>query len=180
MDSLSFLPGDIAAQHIVQHFQKEGFTGITEAMIIRVSLKHGTRGQVDAAFEEAVESDRMLPVHEHFELRPFGHYAESRSFDEACLAIQSDFGTGLRIDLPRLYFESAPVVIDDALATGTRYDAMVKLCDNIDGCAYAILLNDPDSSFIEYLGTRHGNDWERLLDGITATAIALTPEFSLS
>lgn len=180
MDSLSFLPGDIAAEHIVQHFQKEGFAGITEAMIVRVSLKHGTRDEVDAAFDGALEGDKMPPVHEHFELHPFGHYAESRSFDEARLAIQSDFGAGLRIDLPRLFFESAPIVVDDALATGTRYDAMVKLCDNIDGFAYAILLNDPDSSFIEYLGTHHGNDWDQLLGGITSTAMTLVPEFTLS
>lgn len=180
MDSLSFLPGDIAAEHIVEHFQREGFTGITEAMIIRVTLKQGTRGEVDAAFEEALEDDRLPPVHEHFELHPFGHYAESRSFDEARLAIQSDFGASLRVDLPRLFFESAPIVVDDALATGTRYDAMVKLCDNIDGCAYAILLNDPDSSFIEYLGTQHDNDWEKLLGGIKATAMGLVPEFTLN
>lgn len=180
MDSLSFLPGDIAAEHIVQHFQQEGFAGITEAMIIRVSLKHGTRGEVDAAFEEALEGDKMPPVHEHFELHPFGHYAKSRSFDEARLAIQIDFGSSLRIDLPRLFFESAPIIVDDALATGTRYDAMVKLCDNIDGFAYAILLNDPDSSFLEYLGTHHGSDWEKLLGGITSTAMALVPEFTLA
>jgi hypothetical protein len=180
MNSLSFLPGDIAAEHIVQHFQNEGFAGITEAMIIRVGLRRGTRGEVDAAFEEALEGDRMLPVHEHFELHAFGHYAKSRSFDAARLAIQSDFGTGLRIDLPRLFFESAPIVIDDALATGTRYDAMVKLCDNIDGFAYAVLLNDPDSSFLEYLGTRHGSDWEELLGGITFAAMALVPEFTLN
>ncbi|RTL58121.1 MAG: hypothetical protein EKK46_00565 [Rhodocyclaceae bacterium] len=180
MKSLSFLPGDIIAEHIVEHFQKEGFSGITEAMIIRVGLKQGSRGEVDAAFEEALESDRMLPVHEHFDLHPFGHYAESRSFEEARSAIQSDFGISLRVDLPRLFFEPAPIIIDDALATGTRYDAMIKLCDNIDGFAYAILLNDPDSSFIEYLGTHHGKDWDKLLDGITTTAIALAPEFTLN
>ena len=180
MDSLSFLPGDIAAEHIVQHFQNAGFAGITEAMIIRVSLKHGTRGEVEAAFEDAMEDDKMPPVHEHFELHPFGHYAESRSFDEARLAIQSDFGSSLRIDLPRLFFEAAPIVVDDALATGTRYDAMVKLCDNIDGFAYAILLNDPDSSFLEYLGTHHGDDWEKLLGGITSAAMGLVPEFTLN
>ena len=57
---------------------------------------------------------------------------------------------------------------------------MVKLCDNIEGFAYAILLNDPDSSFLDYLGTHHGSDWEHLLGGITSTAMSLVPEFTLN
>lgn len=179
MNSLSFLPGDLAAERIVRHFQSEGFAGITEAMIIRIALRHGTRNEVDAAFEEALESDRMPPVHEHFDVHPFGHFAASRSFEEAREAIQADFGTSLRIELPRVYFDAAPVMADDALATGTRYDAMVKLCDNIDGHAFAVLLNDPDASFLDYLGTHHGSDWESILAGVESAALALVPEFRL-
>jgi hypothetical protein len=179
MNAKSALPGDDAAQRIVQHFQAEGFHGISEAMIIRISLKRGSRGEIDAAFEDAVEAEKMLPVHEHFELRPFGHFAASRSFDDARSAIQSDFGASLRIELPRLFFDPAPIVIDDAFATGTKYDAIVKLNENVGEHAFAVLLNDPDSSFIDYLGAHHGKDWEKIIGRLEATAVALIPEFSL-
>lgn len=180
MNTSFTLPGDVAAEKIVQHFQGEGFAGISEAMIIRISLKRGSRGEVDAAFEEAAENQRMPPVHEHFEIRPFGHFAASRSFTDARSAIQSDFGAGLRIELPRLFFDPAPIIIDDAFATGTKYDALVKLCDNIGDYAFAVLLNDPDSSFFDYLGTHHGNDWEMIIGNLEATATALIPEFRLA
>ena len=61
------------------------------------------------------------------------------------------------------------------LATGTKYDAMLKLRDNAGGYAMAILLNDPNSSFFEYLGTHRAYDWQQIMGdfGAAATAFAL-------
>ena len=49
---------------------------------------------------------------------------------------------------------------------------MIKLRDNINGEAFAILLNDPDSSFFEYLGTHLGNDWQKIIGDFGSTAAA--------
>jgi hypothetical protein len=179
IDSEIRLPADGAADRIVRHFQAEGFAGISEALIIRISLRRGGRGEVDAAFEAAAEGEKMPPVHEHFEIRPFGHFAHSRDFTAAKATIQADFGTGLRMELPRVYFDPAPIVVDDSFATGTRYDALLKLGDNVGGHAFAVLLNDPDSSFFEYLGSHHGNDWQKIMGNFEATAAALAPAFDL-
>jgi hypothetical protein len=179
-DSEIKLPADGIAERIVRHFQAEGFGGISEALIIRIGLRRGERREVDAAFEAAAEGEKMPPVHEHFEIHPFGHYAESRDFAAARSAIQADFGAGLRMELPRVYFDPAPIVVDDAFATGTRYDAMLKIGANVGGHAFAVLLNDPDSSFFEYLGSHHGRDWQRIMDNFEATAAAFAPELVLA
>lgn len=157
------LPADAAAERIVRYFQAQGFSGISEALIIRIALRKGDRAQVEAIFEAALESDKLPPVHDCFEIYPAGHYAATRSFADARAAIQGDFAGSLRMELPRIFFDPAPVMVDDPFATGTRYDAMIKLRDNTDGYAYAILLNDPESSFMEYLGTHRGNDWQAIM-----------------
>lgn len=178
-DKASALPADGMAHRIVRHFQAEGFAGITEALILRIRLKKGDRRQVEVAFETAVEEGKMLPLHEQFEVRAIGHFAESRSFAAAKAAVQSDFTVSLRRELPRVFFDSAPVLIDDPMASGTKYDAMVKLWDNLDDCAYAILLNDPDASFIDYLGSHHGGNWQQIMGDFTATAASFCPELDL-
>jgi hypothetical protein len=45
----------------------------------------------------------------------------------------------LRRKMPSIYFDVAPVVVDDALATGTKYDALIKFSDNMLGYAVAVL-----------------------------------------
>lgn len=173
MKETSALPADAIAEQVVRHFQAEGFAGISEALIVRVRLKQGDRMEVEAAFRKAEEQGKAPPVHEHFEIRPYGHFAASRSFAEARAAIQSDFTLSLRKALPSVFFDPAPVVIDDALATGTKYDAMVKLRDNAGEYAFAILLNDPDFSFFEYLGSHRGADWQEIVGDFGNTAISL-------
>lgn len=170
MKTPTFLPADATAERIVRHFQAEGFAGITEALIIRLRLKKGDQLQIDAAFDTAVERETMPPLHEYFEIRPHGHYSDQRSFTEAKAIFQSDFGLGLRRELPSVFFDQAPVLVDDALATGTKYDAMLKLSDNQDGSCFAILLNDPTSSFFEYLGTRRGYDWHKIMGDFNTAA----------
>lgn len=170
---------DGAAERIVRHFQAQGFAGISEALILRICLRNGDRVEVDAAFETAVEQGEMPPVHQCFQFYAAGHFSDFRTFDEARSSIQSDFGAGLRIDVPRVFFDPAPVVIDDALASGTKYDAMLKLMDNVGESAMVILLNDPDSSFLEYIGTHHGNDWHKIMGDFGDTIIALDPELDL-
>lgn len=173
------LSANDVARRIVRHFQSEGFNGISEALILRVTLRHDDRRRIEAAFEDAAEHHTMPPVHECFELRCIGHHADTRSLAEARAALQSDFSHALRIELPHLFFNPAPVLIDDALASGTRYDAMIKLQDNRDGAAYAILLNDPDAAFLEYLGAHAGGDWERVMGDFALTAVALGAEITL-
>lgn len=169
------LPADGIARRIVRHYQAEGFAGITEALILGIRLRHGDHGKVLPISEQG----KALPLHEQFEVRALGHFAESRSFAEARAAVQGDFSAVLRSELPRLYFDPAPVLVDDPLASGTKYDAMVKLWDNLDDSAYAILLNDPDASFIDYLGSYRGGDWEQVMGSFTATAASFCPEIDL-
>jgi len=179
MENSVALPADAMAERIVRHFQAEGFVGISEALIIRICLRRGDRMEVDAAFEMAAAQEKMPPVHEHFEIRPYGHFSTCRSFPAAKAAIQSDFSASLRMALPGVFFDAAPIVIEDALATGTKYDAMVKLRDNVGGYAFAILLNDPDSSFFEYLGTHHGNDWQKIIGEFGSTAVSFGSDIDL-
>ncbi|MBK6638962.1 MAG: hypothetical protein IPG34_15675 [Rhodocyclaceae bacterium] len=84
-------------------FRRKDFPGISEALIIRIALRKGDRAQVEAIFEEALESDKLPPVHECFEIYPAGHYAATRSFAQARAAIQSDFAGSLRMELLRIF-----------------------------------------------------------------------------
>ncbi len=173
MSIVKTLPGDVSAERIVRHFQAEGFPGITEALLVRVRLKRGDREEVDAAFDLALERESAPPVHEFFEIRTYGFFSEIRALADAKAAFTSDFGRALRAELPDVYFNKAPVVVDDALATGTKYDAMLKLADNVDGQAVAVLLNDPSSSFFEYLGSHMGYDWQKIVGNLDAAVSAL-------
>ena len=179
MKNTSTLQADEAAERIVRYFQANGFAGISEALIIRIRLKGGDRAEVDAAFEAAEEQEKTPPVQQHFELRPFGHFSDFRSFAEARSAFQSDFTDALRMEVTRVFFDSAPVVIDDALASGSKYDVLMKIRDNVDGCAIGILLNDPDASFLEYIGTHLGNDWQEIMGDFEITTASLASETNL-
>jgi hypothetical protein len=179
MQNIPTLPADGAAERIVRYFQTNGFAGISEALIIRIRLREGSQAEVEAAFEAALEQDLAPPVQQCFEIYAIGHFSDFRSFVEARSAIQSDFTLALRMELPRVFFDPAPVVIDDALASGTKYDALMKIRDNADGYAIGILLNDPDSSFLEYVGTHHGNDWQKIMGDFEVAAASMTAEINL-
>ena len=176
MKSTSTLPANAAAERIVRHFQAEGFVGISEALIIRIRMKEGDQTEVDTAFRVAADQGEIPPVHQYFEIRPLGHFSDFRSFAEARSVIQSDFTVGLRLGVPRVFFDSAPVVIEDVLASSTKYDVMMKLRDNVDGYGFAILLNDPDSAFLDYLGTHLGNDWQKIMGKFETTIASLDDE----
>jgi hypothetical protein len=180
MNNTSTLQADGAAERIVRYFQANGFSGISEALIIRIRQKEGDRAEVEAAFEDAHEQETPPPLQQYFELRPFGHFSDFRSFAEAKTAIQSDFTEALRMEIPRVFFDPAPVVIDDALASGTKYDVLMKITDNVDGYAIGILLNDPDASFLEYIGTHHGNDWKQIMGNFELTTASLAGEINLA
>lgn len=167
------------AERIVRHFQSEGFSGISEALILRIGLRKGDQTEIVTAFNRAADQQKMPPVGEYFELRPSGHFSDFRSFEEAKATIQSDFAAGLRKAIPDVFFQPAPVVIEDALATGTKYDALLKLRDNADGYAFVILLNDPDFSFFEYLGTHRGNDWQKIMGDFGTTAVSFGADIDL-
>ena len=179
MNNTATLPADQSAQRIVRYFQANGFAGISEALIIRIRLKEGERATVDAAFEAAHEQGTPLPLQQYFELRPLGHFSDFRSFAEAKSALQTDFTEALRLEIPKVFFDAAPVVIDDAMASGTKYDVLMKITDNVDGCAVGILLNDPDASFLEYIGTHHGNDWKQIMGNFEITTASLATEINL-
>jgi hypothetical protein len=179
MKNTPTLQANEAAERIVQYFQSNGFAGISEALIIRIRLKGGDRTEIDAAFEAAHEQEIPPPVQQYFEIRPFGHYSSFRSFDEAKSAIQSDFTEALRLEIPRVFFDQAPVVTDDAMASGSRYDVLMKITDNVDGYAIGILLNDPEASFLEYIGTHHGDDWQQIMGNFEITTSSLASEISL-
>ena len=179
MKNTSTLKANEAAERIVQYFQENGFAGITEALIIRIRPKGADRSEIEAAFEAAHEQDIAPPVQQYFEIRPFGHYSGFRSFEEAKSAIQSDFTEALRMEIPRLFFDPAPVVTDDAMASGSKYDVLMKITDNADGYAIGILLNDPEASFLEYIGTHHGDDWQQIMGNFEITTSSITSEIKL-
>lgn len=174
MNNSPTLQADGVAKSIVRYFQSAGFAGISEAFVVRISPRTADRGEIDAAFEAAHEQEESPPVQQFFEIAPFGHYSDFRSYAEARAAIQTDFTDALRMEIPKVFFETAPVVIDDALASGTKYDVLMKITDNVDGYAIGILLNDPDVSFLEYIGTHHGKDWEEIMNNLTNVARSLT------
>jgi hypothetical protein len=179
MNIYSTLQADGTAESIVRYFQANGFAGISEAFIVRIRLKTGNRAEVDAAFEAAHEQEITPPVNQYFEISPFGHFSDFRSYADARSAIQSDFTEALRMEVPAVFFDAAPVVIDDALASGTKYDVLMKVTDNIAGYAIGILLNDPDASFLEYIGTHHGKDWQQIMDNLATATASLAAENSL-
>ncbi|HUW75780.1 MAG TPA: hypothetical protein VMV70_03790 [Gallionella sp.] len=179
MKNTPTLQANEAAERIVQYFQANGFAGISEALVIRIRLKEGDRAEIDAAFEAAHEQEIPPPVQQYFEIRPFGHYSNFRSFAEARSAIQSDFTEALRMEIPRIFFDPAPVVIDDAMASGAKYDVLMKITDNVEGYAIGILLNDPDASFLEYIGTHHGDDWQKIMGNFEITTASLASEIEL-
>ena len=170
---------DAAAKRIVRHFQGKGFTRITEALIIQIHHIAGDRAEIEEAFEAAQEQDKLPPVKAYFEIHPYGHFSEFRSFDEAKSVLKSDFTLSLINDIPKIFFEPAPVLVDDPLAQGTKYDAMMKLSDNVDGYAVAILLNDPDASFIDYVGTHPGADWHKIMGEFEIATTSLGHELDL-
>jgi hypothetical protein len=179
MNSITAMPANSAAERIVRHFQSAGFAGITEALVIRISLKKGDRLEVQAAFDKAADHGAKPPIGEYFSIQPYGFYSELRSFEQAKAEIQVDFGVILCSKLPSIYFDRAPIVIDDALATGTKYDALIKFSDNVLDYAVAVLLNDPTSSFFEYLDTHRGNDWQKIIGDFGAAASAFDESVDL-
>lgn len=179
MKNTSTLQANEAAERIVRYFQANGFAGISEALIIRIHAKTGDRVEIEEAFESAHEQDTPPPVQQYFELKPLGHYSESRSFADARAAIQTDFTEALRAELPKVFFETAPVVIDDVLASSTKYDVLMKITNNVEGYAIGILLNDPDASFLEYIGTHHGDDWKQIMGNFEITTASLASEIEL-
>lgn len=168
-----------AAKRIVRYFQSKGFTRITEALIIQIHHVAGERAEIDEAFEAAHEQDKVPPVQAYFEIHPYGHYSEFRSFDEAKAALRSDFTLTLVNDIPKMFFDPAPALTDDPLATGTKYDVIMKVWDNVDGYAAAILLNDPDASFIDYVGTHPGADWHKIMGDFEVATTSLADELDL-
>ena len=179
MNNTLTLQANEAAERIVRYFQANGFAGISEALILRIQIRGADRTEIDAAFEAAHEQEISPPVQRYFEIRPFGHHSDFRSFDEARSAIQSDFTEALRMEVPRVFFDPAPVVIDDAMATGSKYDVLMKVTDNVDGYAIGILLNDPDASFLEYIGTHHGDDWQKIMGDFEIATSAMASEIKL-
>jgi hypothetical protein len=179
MNSLTALPANSSAERIVRHFQAAGFPGIKESLVIRIRLKKADRHEVEAAFERSADLGTQPPLAEYFEIRPYGFYSELRTFAQAKADVPADFGVNLRRKVPSIYFDAAPVVIDDALATGTKYDALVKFSDNMLDYAVAVLLNDPASSFFEYLNTHHGDDWQKIIGEFGAVATAFDQEVDL-
>jgi hypothetical protein len=55
----------------------------------------------------------------------------------------------------------------------------MKLRDNVGGYAVAILLNDPDASFIDYVGTHPGADWHKIMGEFEIATTSLGDELDL-
>lgn len=168
-----------AAERIVRHFQSKGFTRITEALILHIQHIAGDRAEVDKAFAATHKQGRVPPLSKYFTLHPYGHYSEFRNFEAAKAALAHDFTLSLIYDIPQVFFDPAPVLADDPLATGAKYDVIMKAWDNVEGCAIAILLNDPDASFVDYIGTHPGADWQKIMGDFKVASSSLSDEFTL-
>ena len=48
-----------------------------------MSLRKGDRAGVDASFKAAESQEKVPPVSEYFEIRPYGHFSSFRDFAEA-------------------------------------------------------------------------------------------------
>ena len=168
-----------AAERIVRHFQSKGFARITEALILHIRHIAGDRAEVDRAFEATHKQGRVPPLSMYFTIHPFAHYSEFRSFEEAKAALGNDFTLTLIYDIPQVFFEPAPVLADDPLASGTKYDVIMKVWDNVDGCAIVILLNDPDAAFVDYIGTHPGADWQKIMGDFKVASTSLSDAFTL-
>lgn len=173
MNEITTQTANAAAERIVRHFQAKGFRYITEALIIQIHHIAGDRAVIDEAFEAAHEAEKTPPLGAYFEIHPYGHFSEFRSFEEAKSVFKSDFTLTLIHAIPRVFFDPAPVLIDDPLASGTRYDAILKLWDNVDDNAVAILMNDPDASFIDYVGSHPGSDWQKIMGQFETATLQL-------
>jgi hypothetical protein len=168
-----------AAKRILRHFQGAGFTRITEAMLIQIQQIAGDQTEIEGVFESALEQGEAPPVSAYFKIHPYGHYSEKRSFADAKANLHSDVTLTLINEIPKLFFGLAPVLIDDPLASGTKYDVMMKLDDNVDCYAVAILLNDPDASFIDYVGTHPGADWQKIIGELEIATTSLAEAVDL-
>lgn len=168
-----------AAQRIVRHFQSKGFSRITEALILHIRHIAGDRAEVEHAFEAAHKQGRVPPLSMYFSIHPYAHYSEFRSFDEAKAALAHDFTLTLIHDIPQVFFDAAPMLADDPLATGTKYDVIMKVWDNVEGCAIAILLNDPDAAFLDYIGTHPSADWHKIMGDFKVVSTSLNDAFTL-
>jgi len=169
-----------AAEHIVRHFQAKGFDDITEALIIQIRSRGADRAEVEAAFEAAQEQDKSPPLQKYFEIHPYGHFSDFRSYGDAMSAFNSDLTLSLRNEIPKVFFDPAPVVIEDSLASGTKYDVIMKLKDNLEGYAIAVLMNDPEASFLDYIGTHHGKDWQEIMGDFEIATALLGDEINLN
>lgn len=168
-----------AAQRIVRHFQSKGFTRITEALILQIHRVEGDRAEIDKAFAAAQKQGRMPPLSKYFAIHPYGHYSEFRDFEAAKDALGNDFTLSLIYDIPQVFFDAAPVMADDPLATGTKYDVIMKVWDNVEDYAVVILLNDPDASFVDYIGTHPGADWHKIMGDFEIASTSLRDVFTL-
>lgn len=169
---------DAAAERIVRHFQSRGFSDIGEVMIIHIHLKQGDLEEVEEAFDAAQEEDKAPPVDEYFEIQLAGFFSEFRSFDQARDAFESDLTVGLRGDIPTVFFDPAPVVIEDPLGSGTKYDIIMKIRDNVEGYAVAALVNDPGASLFDYIG-EHRGDWKKIMEEFERASSSVGDAFYL-
>jgi hypothetical protein len=168
-------PMDGFAQEVVTHFRELGFLGISEAVVLHFKKKMGSREEIEASFHASADADQNPPLAKHFEAQLVGHYSETRSLAEIRSALGNDFTRNLRSEVPRLFFSPPPAYADDPIAAGTKYDAMLKLTDgNEEDGAFLILLNDPDSSFLDRL--KQGDTWDRMTqsfaDGMAAFCLS--------
>jgi hypothetical protein len=170
---------NLAAQRIVRHFQSKGFTRITEALIIQIHHTAGSRDEVEEAFDDAHAQGKAPPLGKYFSIYSYGHYSEFRSFDEAKSSLRGDFTLSLINEIPKIFFEPAPVMADDPLASGTKYDVIMKVWDNVRDYAVAILLNDPNASLVDYIGTHPGADWHKIMGDFEVVSTSLRDKFTL-
>lgn len=159
------------AERLIRHFQKNGFTDVTEAVILHVKARDSASYEkVTAEFARAEKEDTPVQLAQFFEFRWIECYSESRTEDEIRKQFNSDFEPELRKTFPELFFGKTNYLFDKN-AVGTKYDIAIRIGRNIDNVAKIVLLNDPGSSFVEFFDRQLKaiEEWEALCDDLKAT-----------
>ncbi|MDQ1343586.1 MAG: hypothetical protein QG650_305 [Patescibacteria group bacterium] len=152
------------AERLIRHFQKNGFRDVTEGVILHVKSRFGDYEKIRSEFSRASSMGVSVPLAQYFEIRFIECFSETRSEEEIRKHFHSDFEPELRRQFPELFFGKTNYLFDEN-AVGTKFDIAIRIGQNVDNVAKIVLLNDPDSSFVEYFERQNvtqSEEWETL------------------
>jgi len=160
------------AERLIRHFQKNGFSDVTEAVVLHVKARSGMNSsyeEVNEAFAQASAMGRSVSLSQFFELRFIECFSDTRSEAEIRQNFPTDFEPELRRNFPELYFEKTNYLFDQN-AVGTKYDIAIRIGRTNDTGAKIVLLNDPGNSFVQFFEKQMKamEEWDSLCSDLKA------------